>query len=163
MDVTRCVTCLDKGFTHDKSFTHVMSLCFSCRFKQTVQWSDLPSRKNRIGGIPIKTKRTFFCPNRGLLILRTILAHIYWAPKETIHCRYLKLVYSKHETLTFVVRNVILDVLTHSFFFLQIMDFRQRCWCWPTNNYVWVNLQTNKSTEGSLFLHLNPLWMKTLE
>ena len=29
--------------------------------------------------------------------------------------RYLRLFYSKHESLTYVVRNVILDVLTHSF------------------------------------------------
>ena len=37
-------------------------------------------------------------------------AHIYWAPKETIHSIYLKLFYSKNETLTFVVRNVIVGV-----------------------------------------------------
>ena len=40
---------------------------------------------------------------------------IYWAPKETIHRRYLKLLYSNYEKLTFVARNVILDVLTHRF------------------------------------------------
>ena len=36
--------------------------------------------------------------------------YIYLVPKETIYRRYLKLFYSKHETLTFVIRNVILDV-----------------------------------------------------
>ena len=36
--------------------------------------------------------------------------NINWAPKETIHSIYLKLFYSKIETLTFVVRNVILGV-----------------------------------------------------
>ena len=35
---------------------------------------------------------------------------IYWAPKETIHSIYLKLFYSKNETLTFIGRNVILGV-----------------------------------------------------
>ena len=44
---------------------------------------------------------------------------------------------------------------------LQIIDFRQRCWL--TINYVGVNLQNNTSTEGLFVLHLNPLWMKTLE
>ena len=39
---------------------------------------------------------------------------LYWAPKETIHS-ILKLFYSKNETLKFVVRNVILDVLTPNF------------------------------------------------
>ena len=41
---------------------------------------------------------------------------IYWAPKETIHSLYLKLFYSKNETLTFLLRNVILGILTHSFY-----------------------------------------------
>ena len=42
------------------------------------------------------------------------------------------------------------------------MDFRQVLMLNPIS-YVGVNLQNNTSTEGSLFLHLNPLWMKTLE
>ena len=38
------------------------------------------------------------------------IENIYWAPKETIHIKDLKLSYSKNETLLFVVRNVILGV-----------------------------------------------------
>ena len=40
----------------------------------------------------------------------TLFSFIYWAPKETIHSIYLTLFYSKNETLTFFVRNVILGV-----------------------------------------------------
>ena len=32
-----------------------------------------------------------------------------------------------------------------------------------TISYMGVNLQNNTSTEGSLFIHLNPLWMRTLD
>ena len=45
----------------------------------------------------------------------SVYRYIYWAPKETIHSIYLQLFYSKNETLTFVVRNVILGSKVHGF------------------------------------------------
>ena len=84
------------------------------------------------------------------------VGNIYWLEKETIHCRHLQLFYSTHEILTFVVRNVISECIKTQFC-LQIMDFRQRCWCWPTISFVGVNLQNITSTDGSLCLPFEPV------